>query len=236
MPPHPQKSEFMQYLLAAQEEQPAPPRLPSLSELSSTLGVSVARLREQMEVARALGFVEARPRTGIRRLPYSFLPAVRHSLLYAIELEPENFAVYNDLRNHVEAAYYDQAVRLLLPEDLEELQALMKRAWDKLQPPNIQIPHAEHRRLHTIIFHRLDNPFVLGLLEAYWEAYEACGLGQYTDYDYLRQVWEYHQNMVDAICSGNFDAGCRALVEHKDLLLHRSQLSSGSRPSTPLIT
>jgi DNA-binding FadR family transcriptional regulator len=221
MPISPQKSEFMHYLLASGAEQPALPRLPSLSELSSTLGVSVARLREQMEVARALGFIEARPRTGIRRLPYSFLPAVRQSLLYAIEIDPAQFEVYSDLRGHLEAAYYDQAVRLLTEEDLQELQSLIRRAWDKLRPPNIQIPHAEHRQLHMIIYQRLDNPFVLGLLEAYWEAYEATGWGQYADYDYLRQVWEYHQKMVDAICSGDFQAGYQALVEHRDLLFHR---------------
>jgi DNA-binding FadR family transcriptional regulator len=218
MSPAPQKSDFIHYLLAS-----SPARLPALAEMSGTLGVSVARLREQMEVARALGFVEVRPRTGIRRLPYSFLPAVRQSLLYAVELDPENFAVYSDLRNHVEAAYYDQAVRLLQPADLDELQSLMKQAWDRLTPPNIQIPHAEHRLLHMKIFSRLDNPFVLGLLEAYWEAYEACGLSQYTDYEYLNQVWEYHQKIVDSISTGDYGAGYQALVEHKDLLLHRSQ-------------
>ncbi len=59
------------------------------------------------------------------------------------------------------------------------------------------------------------------LLEAYWEAYEAVGLDVYADYDYLKQVWQYHQQMVEAIAQGDFDAGFQALVEHKDLLYHR---------------
>lgn len=215
------QTEFMSYLLSAVNGGEASERLPSLSEMSGTLGVSVARLREQLEVARAMGFVEARPRTGIRRLPYSFLPAVRQSLFYAIELDQENFSVYHDLCNHVEAAYYDQAVRLLQPEDLDELKALVSRAWEKLNAEKIQIPHAEHRLLHLKIFQRLDNPFVLGLLEAYWEAYEASGLNHYADYDYLRQVWEYHQKMVDLICEGDYAAGLQVLIEHKKLLQHR---------------
>jgi DNA-binding FadR family transcriptional regulator len=37
--------------------------------MSKELGVSVALLREQLEVAKAIGLVEVRPRTGIRRLP-----------------------------------------------------------------------------------------------------------------------------------------------------------------------
>ena len=49
-------------------------RLPSLQELSAEHGVSISVLREQLQVARALGFVEVRPRTGIKRLPYTFAP------------------------------------------------------------------------------------------------------------------------------------------------------------------
>jgi hypothetical protein len=49
----------------------------------------------------------------------------------------------------------------------------MGRAWEKLHSPQVKIPHEEHRQLHMVIYQRLDNPFVLGMLEAYWEAYEA---------------------------------------------------------------
>ena len=59
---------------------------------------------------------------------------------------------------------------------------------------------------------------MLGLLEAYWELYEAVGMNLYTDYNYLEQVWAYHQQMVDSICVGNDELGYQALVQHKDLL------------------
>jgi DNA-binding FadR family transcriptional regulator len=67
----------------------------------------------------------------------------------------------------------------------------------------------------------LDNPFVSGILEAYWEAYEAVGLNLYAGYRYLEEVWTYHQQMVDGICNGDLDAGYQALVEHTDLIRHR---------------
>jgi DNA-binding FadR family transcriptional regulator len=70
----------------------------------------------------------------------------------------------------------------------------------------------------------LNNPFVTGILEAYWEAYEAVGLNLYADISYLRTVWQYHRKMVEAICSGDEAAGYRALIEHTDLLLQRSYL------------
>lgn len=214
-------SEFFKYLVEKCGPDEDQNHLPSLNELSAELGIGVARLREQLEVARALGLVEVRPRTGIRRLPYSFLPAVRLSLAYAIELDRKHFDAFSELRNHLEAAYWHEAVGKLIPEDLDELKTLMNSAWDKLRSPQVKIPHSEHRQLHLGIFKRLNNPFVSGILEAYWEAYEAIGLNVYADYNYLQQVWKYHQKMVDAICAGDSQAGYQALVEHKDLLYHR---------------
>jgi DNA-binding FadR family transcriptional regulator len=196
-------------------------QLPSLQELSQELGISVSALREQLEVARALGMVEVRPRTGIRRQPYTFAPAVKMSLSYALQLSPRYFEAFADLRNHLEDAYYMTAVVKLTAQDQGELQRLMRNAWDKLNGDPVQIPHDEHRQLHLLIYSRLGNPFVTGLLEAFWEAYETVGLSMYADYHYLQQVWEYHQKIVDAICSGNYLVGHQALLEHKDLITRR---------------
>ena len=217
-------SEFMLYL--ARHEEINGQRLPSLTDLSRELGVSVASLREQLEVARALGLVEVRPRTGTKRLPYSFTPAVRQSLGYALALSDTHFQKYSELRNHVEAAYWHEAVSLLNDEDKQELQAVLARALDKLNNNPIQIPHEEHRKLHMLIYQRLENPFVTGLLEAYWEAYEAVGLNVFTGgLSYLQEVWGYHAQMVEAICNSNLDAGYKALVQHIDLLYHRPETS-----------
>jgi DNA-binding FadR family transcriptional regulator len=212
-------SEFLRYL-AAQKN--AKGNLPALTELSREMGISVAALREQLEVARALGLVEVRPRTGTRRLAYTFTPAVKQSLAYALALNGDHFQKYSELRNHIETAYWDEAVRLLTEEDKLELQQLIKRAFEKLNLTPIQIPHEEHRKLHLTIYSRLNNPFVTGLLEAYWEAYEAVGLNVFTGgYDYLQEVWQYHKKMVDSICRGNYEAGRKALIEHVDLIAQR---------------
>jgi len=224
MPPMQLSSEFLEYLVESRNgdgNHERTNRLPSLNDLSKELGVSVASLREQLEVAEALGFVEVRPRTGIRRLPYNFLPAVRQSLAYAIQLDRGYFDAFSELRNHIEGAFWNQAVARLTPEDHRTLQGLMDKAWEKLRGNPIRIPHAEHRQLHLCIFSRLDNIFVQGILEAYWEAYEAVGLNLFADYEYLQTVWEYHQTMVDALQAGDFAAGYQALVEHKDLIYHR---------------
>lgn len=215
----PDISEFLRYLAAHEEVENG---LPPLKKLSVELGVSLASLREQLEVARALGLVEVKPRLGTRRRSYSFTPAIRQSLGYALALNNEHFRKYSELRNHVEAAFWHEAVQKLTNEDKQELQNLIARAWEKLRGIPIQVPHEEHRNLHLKIYSRLENPFVTGILEAYWEAYEAVGLNVFAgDYAYLKEVWQYHQKMVEAICDGTFEAGYQALIKHTDLLYHR---------------
>lgn len=214
-------SEFLIYL--SQVDHTNNYRIPALAELSKELGVSIASLREQLEVARMLGLVEVRPKTGIRRLKYTFTPAVKQSLAYALQLNTQAFRPFADLRNHIEAAYWYEAVSLLTPEDFQHLRDLLQKAEKKLKSHPVQIPHEEHRELHICIFRRLNNPFVSGLLEAYWEEYESIGLNVYTELIYLEKVWMYHRKMVESITSGDFASGYQALLDHTDLLLQRAK-------------
>ncbi len=213
-------SEFMKYLAAGNDTEND--RIPPLSDLSQELGISIASLREQLEVARALGLVEVRPRTGIRRLPYNFREAALKSVGYAVNVDPANFAAFSDFRNHIEATYWYQAVGLLTSEDHAHLKDLIRRAQEKIHGNPPQIPHNEHRDLHLTIYCRLNNPFVTGVLEAYWELYKLVGLDVYTDLAYQQRVWNYHQRMVDAICQGNTNIGYEALMEHMDLIFQRN--------------
>jgi len=213
------ESDFLRYLF--ENECKPGDRLPSLAELSETTGVSVGKLREQLEVARMLGLVEASPRRSIIRTAYDFLPPVRLSLMAALATESRFFDAFSSLRSHLELAYWDEAVALLTPDDHAHLRALVAGAWQKLDQARIQIPYQEHRELHLTIYRRLDNPFVVGLLEAYWDAYEAVELNTYADYVYLQEVWRYHERIVGAICRGEVAEGKRLLIEHMQLLSAR---------------
>src|SRR5258705_2035050 len=118
-------------------------QLPALTDLSDQLDINVGKLREQLEVARSLGLVEVRPRTGIRCKEYDFLPAIRLSLLYALALDKTRFETFTELRNHVEVAFWNEAVSLLTDEDKQQLRRLVDAAWAKLNHSLIQIPHIE---------------------------------------------------------------------------------------------
>jgi DNA-binding FadR family transcriptional regulator len=197
--------------------------LASINELSETLEISVSTLREELQVARALGLIDVKPRIGIKCLPYSFAPAVTKSLAFAVSVDKQMFRQFSDLRNHVEASYWYQAVSSLTPEDIEELNQIINQAFQKLNSDPVQIPHREHRQLHLTIYKRVKNEFVIGLLESYWDIYEAVGLNVYEDQKYLERVWSYHQQMVDAVTNNDFLSGYQALIAHMDLLFQREQ-------------
>ncbi len=218
------QSEFLRYL--ADLDGKPDHRLPAIQELARYLGISSSKLREQLEVARMMGLVEVRPKTGIRTLAYSFLPCLQTSLGFALMIDRGYFQLLGSMRDHLEAAYWHEAVRLLRAEDKQYLRSLIECAWQMLQGNPIQIPHQEHRDLHLTIFSRLDNPLVTDLLVAYWDAYETVGLNVYSDYKYLERVWSYHREMVEAIIDEDFDAGYRALVEHVGMLQYRDELSA----------
>jgi hypothetical protein len=89
--------------------------------------LSVSSLREQLEVARAIGLVGfATDRNSPAALYFSSgCPA---EPFYAIA-STGDFSQVADLRNHIEAAYWGEAVRNLLPEDHLKLKILMEQAW-----------------------------------------------------------------------------------------------------------
>ncbi len=201
-------------------------RLPTLSELKSEemLGLSTSKIREQLEVARALGFVEVRSKTGMRLKDYDFTPAVRLSLFFALAQDLRNFELFSEVRTHIEIAFWHEGCALLTEEDIQVMRDCLTQAQVKLQDSWIQIPNAEHREFHMRVFHRLNNPFVVGILEAYWDAYDAVELNRYADYAYLQRVWEYHGRILEGICAGDFDAALQAFIEHTQLLRYQPRM------------
>ncbi len=209
-------SDFLQYIV--ENHVSAGDKLPALTEISVELGVSVGKLREQLEVARALGFVSVRPRLGIQREGYNFAPAVLASMLFGMGTDEAQFSQFSALRRSLEASFWVEAVSQLTAEDKAELQQLVEQAWGKLRGRPIHIPKSEHRLLHLTIFKRLDNPFVTGILEAYWDAYDASELTRFMGYQYWLDVWEYHEKIIEALIADEFEQGRQLLVEHFALL------------------
>ena len=85
------QSVFIDYLLS--HIQGGKTKLPAISKIGDELGISTPNLREQIELARNLGFIHIKPRTGISILPYDFTPAVSKSLYYAVKSDVSGILV-----------------------------------------------------------------------------------------------------------------------------------------------
>lgn len=219
MPPIDLPSDLLNYL-AQRDYQPGD-RLPTLSELQGKehLNLSISKIREQLEVARTLGLVEVRSKTGMRLKAFSFTPAIRLSLLYAMAQDLSSFDEFKSLRVHIESAYWVEACNALTEADKAAMREQLVAARKKLANTRwIQIPHEEHRAFHLTVFKNLENPFVIGLLEAYWDAYEAVELNRYADYTYHQKVWDYHERILDCIEAGEYEKARDLFVEHTGLL------------------
>lgn len=206
-------------------------RLPTIHELQSPdhLGISISKVREQLEVARALGLVEVRSKTGMRMREYSFAPPIHLSLFFALALDPRHFEMFSSLRNHLEVSFWDEACLLLTDEDKAEMRGCVDHALAKLNGNPIRIPNDEHRSFHLIVFRQLNNPFVMGILESYWDAYAAVELNRYADYRYLREVWQYHERILNAIETGHIEQARLLFVEHTQLIHHQPRMQEFER-------
>ncbi len=203
--------------------------LPTIQDISKSMDASVAKTRESLEVARALGAVEVKPGRGTRVAAYRFAPAAVMSTLYAIGLDAEHFEHLSEVRNVLEAYFWDQAVSHLSHDELATLRRLIRSARERLAREPIQVPADEHRRFHLGLFAKLDNPFVIGVLEAFWEAYDTFGFNMYADLNYHREVWDYHEQMLDAVEAGDIEGSRRLLIDHMNLLRHREHQPNGRR-------
>lgn len=214
------KVDLLEYLAEASKKHA---EIPSIPELSQELGISVSSVREQLEVARSLGFVDVKPKVGIQTRAFSLTQPLELGMRYGIKVQPHLFESYGDLRKHVETSYWYEAAALLNRPDIASLNQLVKTATQKIHEQPIQVPESEHRAFHLTIFQRLNNPVVLSILETYWELYAQAEVNYYLDQNYLETVWNYHQRIVDALEAREFEKGFQALTAHMDLFKQRKK-------------
>jgi DNA-binding FadR family transcriptional regulator len=230
MPAKRLESSFLRYLIQHQIEPGA--SLPTLQVISDELGISVGKLREQLEVARHLGLVSVRPRLGMQREPFDFSLCMREAMLFALGSNEASFEQLNQMRQALEISLWKEAVTRLTAADLERLDQIISQAWGMLYGEPVHVPKQEHRDLHLTIFSRLDNPFVQGVLKSYWEAYELNERTRYTGYEYWIGVWEYHERIVKALKAEQIEESRQLLIEHFSLLRPTPKLAQQVNGST----
>jgi DNA-binding GntR family transcriptional regulator len=69
----------------------------------------------------------------------------------------------------------------------------------------------------------LNNQYLDGILDAFWEVYHLSGLEVYPDFTYVERVWQYHARIVEQLRNRNYSAGLSLLIEHMDLVNQREK-------------
>lgn len=200
-------------------------KLPPIGTLAKELGVSHGKLREDLIAAQAYGMVEMRPGDGTYIRPFDFYAAIRPAVIYAIACDKHNFDKFYRLRAQIEVGFWQEATRKLQPEDFVKLERIIHLAESRLGSTPIEIPHREHRIFHMLIFSRLNNPFVEGLLKAYWDGYETVELHRYFDLSYYEEMWAYHKQIVELLQAGEVQQSQQILVDHFAILETRLQIT-----------
>lgn len=195
--------------------------LPPIQELSELLEMSVPTLREQLEALKMLGLLDARPRHGLHIREIDGSAGLQQMALITVSLDMKYFYQFSELRERTEQAWFMNAVERLEKDDVEQLEQYVTNALAKLHGNPIQIPYREHKELHLSIYQRLDNVFVMSILNTYWTLYEAVGMNLYTDLEYQTIVWKYHSDIIDAIKKKNYQNGLMLLSSHFQLLYKR---------------
>jgi len=195
--------------------------IPPIQEISSELGMSPASLREQMELAKNLGFISTQPKKGVELLQYKFTPAASKSLYYAVNLDYDYFFQFSAIRSHLEKAFFLESVSLLSKVDLLAISNLVKSAFEKLNGSPVQIPHEEHRNYHLAFYAHQKNVFLTGILEAYWDVYEHMGLSLYSDLEYLKNVWTYHKKIAELCLEESYQEAYQLLGKHMEFIYER---------------
>ena len=62
-----------------------------------------------------------------------------------------------------------------------------------------KIPLTEHREFHLLFYRKLNNEYLNGIFEAYWDLYRIEGLEIYSDLLYADKVWQYHARIIDQV-------------------------------------
>lgn len=229
---------ILQYIVDEELATPGsePVKLPPMDDLAEELAISRGKLREEMVAMQAYGVVDMRPGDGTYVCPFDFYTAIRTLVLYSTACDWRNFDHLYKLRVQLEIGFWEEAVRGLNDEDKQELEQILERAETKLKSKLVEIPHREHRNFHLLIYSRLDNTFTQGLLNVYWDAYEAVGLHRYFDFSYFEEMWRSHRKIVEAILTGHYQEGKEILIRHFTLLDSRLHGTSDGEAETKIVS
>ena len=183
-----------------------PPEL----ELASKLKVGRPALREALGALEVIGIVQSRQ--GARRTLGTFdMGAVIRTL--TVGMVPDLHALRSllEVRRVLEIGFFPQAAARLTAKEIAHLRLLTDTMQQKASAGEVFV--REDQAFHAAIYHRLDNPILWGLLEAFWELFDHMGAETRTGTN-LPATAASHARIVDALVAGEMALAVHHLNSH----------------------
>lgn len=184
-------------------------KLPSESELSAELGVSRTAIREGFKSLEASGLINAQH--GVGRFVGKFdSDAIAGNLAVSLTIDRPSLQQILEIRKALETGFLSTAASLLKAEDFEALDRLVGRMSLKVKEPTTFL--AEDMEFHRILFSKLNNRFLLNILEIFWKVFIHIEEGTEHTAQQLTEAVNQHKGIVAALRKGKISRA-RDLLE-----------------------
>lgn len=142
--------------------------LPPESRLAEELGISRPSLREAVKALESLGIIESRHGEGIFVKPFSF-DSILENLPYSMISGDAQITDLLYVRTYLEIGAVPALLKYIQPENIQQLRRL---ADSMMQKATLQQTFAdEDRAFHAALYRCLDNPFLLALIDLFWNVF-----------------------------------------------------------------
>jgi DNA-binding FadR family transcriptional regulator len=201
--------------------------VPSELELASELKVGRPALREALGALEVIGIVQSRQ--GARRTLGTFdMGAVIRTLTIGLVPDLQALRSLLEVRRVLEVGFLPQAAVKLTPKEIAHLRSLTDTMQEKASRGEVFVK--EDQAFHAAIYHRLDNPILWGLLEAFWELFDHMGAETRTGTN-LPETAASHARIVDALAAGELALAVHHLNSHFFDVRSRLVRQSAGHPS-----
>lgn len=184
-------------------------KLPNETELSSMIGVGRSTLREAMRILTAYGLVEIRQGDGtfvVDRVAEKFFDVLGY-------MTKANVQEIMSLRYIVEVGAVITAYDKLSEEDFSALQGYV----DQLEAKRgIEVCVAADRNFHKYLMNITGNQLLIPIEELLNQMRRNILYQSFSDKRFVDDAHRAHQNILEALRTGNRDACIEAMLVHLD--------------------
>jgi DNA-binding FadR family transcriptional regulator len=193
--------------------------LPSEAQLCQELGMSRATLREGLKALESLGIIHTRHGEGVFVAHFSFDPIV-HNLPYSIAAQGASLRDLVEVRTALEVGLIARVALCIEAADVASLRQLAMRMVERSQHGHSYAE--EDRAFHATLFRCLGNPFLLSLIDLFWQVFSrladrlpAAGRAE------RRAIALAHLRVVELLEAGDVPALEQAHRRHFDEISQR---------------